>query len=99
MYLIDYNKNGVTKDEKIIILTIEEIFKLLIDKKIKVKVLAALKSTTQVFKAIKKKAKKLKERKSFSKVDGKNYIYYLSDNHNSSLYWYIYPKLATKKFY
>lgn len=46
MYFRSYIKNGINKNEKIIIPMIEEIFKLLIDKKNKAKVLATSKSTT-----------------------------------------------------
>lgn len=50
MYLRGYIKNGIDKNEKVIIPMIEEIFKLLIDKKNKAKVFATSKSTTQAFK-------------------------------------------------
>lgn len=80
-----YSKNSVDKNRKIIIPIIKKMLKLLINKKNKPKVLTESKSTTQIFKAFKKKAKKSKERKSFWKGDRKNCIYYLSHNHDSFL--------------
>lgn len=44
MHLENYNKNNVDKDGKIIILIIEKILKLLIDRKSRTKVLAISKS-------------------------------------------------------
>lgn len=67
MYLRGHSKNGVDKDGKIIIPTIEEILKLLIDKESGVNVLAILKSTIQVFKVFKESFKKPKEKTSSSK--------------------------------
>lgn len=86
MYLGDYSKNDVDKNGKIIVPKIEKILKLLIDRENGVKVLAASESNAQVFKAFKEKAKKLKEKRSLSKVNEKNCIYYLSDNYDSSSY-------------
>ena len=57
MYLGNYTKDGVDKDRKIIVPTIEKILKLLIDKKSKAKVLVTSESTIQAFKAFKEKSK------------------------------------------
>lgn len=98
MYLKGYNKDNIYKNKKIIILTIKKMLKLLINKKNRAKVLVVAKSTIQVFRIFKKKAKKLKKRRSSSRGDKEKYIYYVSDNYNSFLCWYINPKLVTKKF-
>ncbi len=49
MYLGDKDKNGNNEDRKIIIPLIDEIFKLLIDEKNKVKILTKSKSIAQAF--------------------------------------------------
>ena len=66
MYLRGYSKNGVDRDGKIIVSTIEEMLKLLIDKKSEAKVSALSQSTTQAFKAS-QEAKKPKKGRSLSK--------------------------------
>lgn len=86
MYFGSYCKDGIDKDRKIIIWIIKKILKLLIDRKSRAKISTTFESTTQAFKAFKKKAKKSKKRRSFSKSDRKNCIYYLKGNHNSFSY-------------
>lgn len=62
MYLRGYSKDRVDKDENIIILTIKEILKLLIDGGSGVKVSAILKSTSRAFKAFQESSRKQKEK-------------------------------------
>lgn len=86
MYLWDYSKNGINKDEKIIILIIKEILKLFIDRKSRTKVLITSKFTIQAFKTFKKSSKKLKEKRSLSKDEEKHCTHYYNNNYNSSSY-------------
>ncbi len=71
MYLGGHSKDGVDKDGKIIVPTIEEMLKLLIDRESGAKVSAISESTTQAFKAFQENSKKPKKRRSSSKGEKK----------------------------
>ena len=97
MYLGGYSKNGVDRDGKRIVPTIEEMLKLVIDRESGAKVSTLSQSTTRAFKAS-QEAKKPKERRSSSKDEKKDCTHYLSDRHNSFSCWYIHPEIAPKSF-
>lgn len=73
-YLGDYSKDNIIKNEKIIVLMIKEILKLLIDRESKAKISITSKSTTRAFKAFQEKAKEPKERRNLFKGEKKDYI-------------------------
>ncbi len=98
MYLGGYSKAGVDKYGKIIIPTIEEMLKLLIDRESGAKVSAISESTARAFKAFQENSKQPKERRISSNGEEKDCTYCLSNNHNSSSCWYKHPELATEKF-
>ncbi len=98
MYLGGYSKDGVDEDWKIIIPTIEEMLKLLIQRESGAKILAISDSTARAFKVFQENSKKPKEKRSSSKGEEKDYTNCLSNNHNSSSYWYKHLELATEKF-
>lgn len=82
MYLGSYSKDGINKDGKIIIPTIEKILKLLVDQKNGAKVSAVSESIIRVFKVFKENPKKLKEKWSSSISEENDCIYCLNKNHN-----------------
>lgn len=86
MYLRSYSKDCINKDEKIIIPMIENILKLLIDRKSGAKVSAISKFIIQAFKKLQENSKKLKKKKTSSKSEEKDCINCLSNNHNSLSY-------------
>ena len=83
MYLGGYSKDGVDKDRKIIITTIEKMLKLLIDRESGAKVSAISESTVRSFKAFQENSKNPKEMRSSSKGKEKDCANCLSNNHNS----------------
>lgn len=99
MYLRDYSKDDIDKNEKIIIPIIEKMLKLLIDRESEAKVLTILESITQVFKAFQKKIKRSKKRCSLSKRRRKHYIHCLNDKYDNFFYWYICLELVLESFY
>ena len=98
MYLGGYSKDGVDKDGKIIISTIEEMLKLLIDRGSSSKVSAILESIARAFKAFQENSKKPKEKRSSSKGEEKECTNCLSNNHNNFSCRYKHPELATENF-
>lgn len=78
-----YSKDGVDKDGKIFVLTIEKILKLLIDKESGAKISAVSMFIILVFKVFQEIFKKSKEKESSSKSKEKDYTHYLRNNHNS----------------
>ena len=97
MYLGGYSKDGVDRDGKMIVPTIEEMLKLLIDRESGAKVSALSQSTARAFKVF-QEAKKPKGNRSSSKGEKKDCTHCLSDRHDSSSCWYIHPELAPESF-
>ena len=71
MYLGGYSKDGVDRDGKMIVPTIEEMLKLLINREIGAKISALSQSTARAFKAF-QEPRKPKEKRSSSKGEKKD---------------------------